>query len=457
MKILMFGVQPYGSAGIVNYVRPLAARYKEMGHEVYCFHSGTWELRYDWYYKPYLKFNAHDFPYEYAELINAPCWRENFGRPDLDEQEDQTEQVFLQYIDRIKPDVMHVNGFTGLPVSLVRVAAGRGIPVIVTHHVYWPLCQKQVMIDYNGSLCEGPVDFDKCSRCTGRLNLKREMLAARLRNTNGQLVEMLAKIRRRFAAKATCGAGAAAENTPADGALAEALRHRLGTMVSIMNDHVAANVCVSTDVKNTLMRFGVKEDKLVVCHIGSSIAEKQLASNPQLHSPFVIGNIGGVAHYKGTHVLVEAATKVRNRNFIVKIFGKYDQKYVDELRSRFDTAQVEFTGRYVPEDLPEILKQIDVMVLPSICNDTAPQTIFESFSGGVPIIASNIGGFPDFVEHGQNGLLFEPGNSDDLARSIEYVLDAPERLSLYRHNIPKLKTIKENADEMISVYQSARR
>ena len=92
------------------------------------------------------------------------------------------------------------------------------------------------------------------------------------------------------------------------------------------------------------------------------------------------------------------------------------------------------------------------MVLPCICNDTAPQTIFESFSGGIPIIASKIGGFPDFIKHDHNGLLFEVGNSDDLAQKICYVLDHPERFSVYKRNIPKLKTITENANELISLY-----
>jgi glycosyltransferase involved in cell wall biosynthesis len=119
---------------------------------------------------------------------------------------------------------------------------------------------------------------------------------------------------------------------------------------------------------------------------------------------------------------------------------------------RFPDLPIEFTGRYRPENLPEILKQIDIMVLPSICNDTAPQTIFESFSGGVPIIASDIGGFPDFVKHDHNGLLFKPGNSGDLAAKIDLVLSNPERLVGYRKNIPRLKTITENAHELISLY-----
>ncbi len=58
--------------------------------------------------------------------------------------------------------------------------------------------------------------------------------------------------------------------------------------------------------------------------------------------------------------------------------------------------------------------------------------------------------------NGKNGLLFEPGNSNDLAEKISYILDHPEEILSYRKNIPKLKTIAENAEELISLYDNMR-
>ena len=139
---------------------------------------------------------------------------------------------------------------------------------------------------------------------------------------------------------------------------------------------------------------------------------------------------------------------------MVKIFGRYNSEYLKSIFPGDEKIPVEFTGAYKPEDLQSILEQIDIMVLPSICNDTAPQTIFESFSGGIPIIASNIGGFPDFVKNGKNGLLFEPGNSSDLSEKIVYVLDHPEAITSYKKSIPKLKTITGNVQELILLYNN---
>ncbi len=201
------------------------------------------------------------------------------------------------------------------------------------------------------------------------------------------------------------------------------------------------------------MRYGVHEDKLFVQHIGSSIAENQKLNRRTFHTPIVIGNIGGVHHYKGTHVLVEAVKNIKNKNFIVKIFGKYDQAYVESVMQGKEDLPIEFLGKYQPTDLFEILKQIDIMVLPSICNDTAPQTIFESYSAGIPIIASDIGGFPDFIKDGISGYLFRPGDSQDLADKLDKVLTDPQKIESFSWKVPKLKTITDNALELVALYK----
>ena len=121
-----------------------------------------------------------------------------------------------------------------------------------------------------------------------------------------------------------------------------------------------------------------------------------------------------------------------------------------------ENLPVEFTGRYTPAQLPEIIDQIDIMVLPSICNDTAPQTIFESYSRSVPIVASNIGGFPDFVKDGVNGRLFRTGDAGHLAEILDDIVNNPSQIRAFSENIPKLKTIRQNAEELLSLYKSFR-
>jgi glycosyltransferase involved in cell wall biosynthesis len=224
-------------------------------------------------------------------------------------------------------------------------------------------------------------------------------------------------------------------------------------MIFLMNRHVSLNLCVSSDVKRTLLRYGVSEEKLRVQPIGSVIAETQKTDIHPLHDPLVVGNIGGVRYYKGTHVLVDALSKLSRDSYRLKIFGPFDQDYMKGMLKGKENLPIEFLGWYNPQDLPGILEQIDIMVLPSICKDTAPQTIFESYSARIPIVASEIGGFTDFIQDGINGHLFAPGNSDELALKLDELLRNPDRIKAFSDNIPRLKTIRENARELTALYQ----
>ena len=51
----------------------------------------------------------------------------------------------------------------------------------------------------------------------------------------------------------------------------------------------------------------------------------------------------------------------------------------------------------------------------------------ESQAFGTPVVASNVGGIPDLIRDGETGLLAEPGDAEDLARQICYMLDNPDR------------------------------
>jgi glycosyltransferase involved in cell wall biosynthesis len=77
-----------------------------------------------------------------------------------------------------------------------------------------------------------------------------------------------------------------------------------------------------------------------------------------------------------------------------------------------------FAGAYRQEDLPELLTSADVVVVPSIWEDCAPLVVAEALAARAPVIGSRIGGIPDFVRHGVDGLLFGPGDATGLARCL---------------------------------------
>jgi glycosyltransferase involved in cell wall biosynthesis len=71
----------------------------------------------------------------------------------------------------------------------------------------------------------------------------------------------------------------------------------------------------------------------------------------------------------------------------------------------------------------EILRYSRFLILPALCYEGFPMVIREAFACGKPVIASKLGAMAELVEDGKTGLLFEPGNPEDLAEKIKWMLD----------------------------------
>jgi glycosyltransferase involved in cell wall biosynthesis len=70
----------------------------------------------------------------------------------------------------------------------------------------------------------------------------------------------------------------------------------------------------------------------------------------------------------------------------------------------------------------------------------------------VPVIGSRIGGIPEIIDHGVNGLLFQPGNSDELASVIEGVAKEPEIIQRLAENIVTPRRTEEEALDYENIY-----
>jgi len=456
MKILLVSTDPHENGGESNYTRPLAAQFVRLGHVVRYLYSGASSGKYNWFFRTYIQKSQSDFPFETGAIINSPGWTYNYGNPGLDVRAPAAERVIARYVKNFRPDIVHMHSRFGLPASILEISRNMGAKVFNTIHAYGLICQRRVMIDSTGSLCPGPFNPNKCAACTGAIDVRKRKLEARLENTDPRLLRLAIQAKRFVftSLHRLTKSDPADIDVNNDLANGEQMGERLRKIVHLMNRSVHVNICVSNDVKQTMMTIGVDGGNLLVQHIGSTIARVQKQNTSEIHDPIVIGNIGGVGKYKGTQTLVDAITRLKSKRFVVKIFGGFQQSFVDHIMQGKNHLPIHFYGKYVPGDLPSILSEIDVMVLPSICNDTAPQTIFEAFSAGIPIIASRIGGFPDFVTDRENGFLFEAGNSAELVQRLEVLMDDHTLIHSFRKAIPRLKTLDENASELIDLYMN---
>jgi glycosyltransferase involved in cell wall biosynthesis len=154
----------------------------------------------------------------------------------------------------------------------------------------------------------------------------------------------------------------------------------------------------------------------------------------------VIGFVGGLdsAHYfKGINYLITAFSKITKDNSRLLIVGEGNLKvqYMDLAKKLGVDKRVVFSG-YVPQlILPEHYNLFDIFVLPSIDRSEAfGLVLVEAMACGKPLVASYLKGVRSVVEAGENGLLVEPKNIQDLADKITYLLEHEDLMKQFGAN-----------------------
>ena len=131
---------------------------------------------------------------------------------------------------------------------------------------------------------------------------------------------------------------------------------------------------------------------------------------------------------KGYIELVKAlGTLSKNEDAELLIFGSNGS---DNATDR--SFPTHYLGSLDEESLHLLYCAADVMVVPSL-QENLSNTIMESLSCGTPVVAFNVGGNCDLIDHKQNGYLAEPNNPDDLGEGIQWVLNSPDYTAL-SHN-----------------------
>lgn len=147
-----------------------------------------------------------------------------------------------------------------------------------------------------------------------------------------------------------------------------------------------------------------------------------------------IGMVGRIGQWKGQHVFLDAAAKVLSEGHKAKfviigapLFGEDD--YLRELHAQVEQLgigdHVKFAG--FVQNIPEVLKQLDVVVHASVSSEPFGMVIVEGMAAGKPVIASYGGGVPEIIVDGESGLLFPMGDADALTQKLETLLNDPQR------------------------------
>lgn len=149
--------------------------------------------------------------------------------------------------------------------------------------------------------------------------------------------------------------------------------------------------------------------------IGLNMNEKQWMPQPyEERLPLRILTVGRLEAIKAQHILIKACflLKMKKVPFVCKIVGEGSLK--DELRSLIDELglidEVFLTGALFEDEVIQCCDWCHVMTLTSISEGT-PMVLIEAMAKARPVIAPDITGIPEMVEHGKNGYLFSKGSS----------------------------------------------
>jgi glycosyltransferase involved in cell wall biosynthesis len=143
---------------------------------------------------------------------------------------------------------------------------------------------------------------------------------------------------------------------------------------------------------------------------------------PVENKKLAVNFLGNATLIKGFDVFGQAAIRLKKKVLFTQN-GSGQRELLDKYR-----RYVRLKGPYKHKDLAEIFKRTDLVVIPSIWEETFCYTLSEAMAHGVPVIASDAGALSERVVQGRNGYLFTVGDVDALVEIIEKLQRDPQHL-----------------------------
>jgi len=191
-------------------------------------------------------------------------------------------------------------------------------------------------------------------------------------------------------------------------------------------------IAISGSIRSQLLECGIPASLLKTIHEGIDLSlypKQPELDRLALTEPVTVGTVSSLSHEKGLRYLIEAASlipHVKGRvRFVIVGEGHFRIKLEELVRKKGLEECVQFLG--FRTDIQALLKEFDLFVLPSL-SEGLSSAIMEAMASSLPVIASKVGGIPELVQNGDNGLLVPPADPESLARAIIQLVENPEAL-----------------------------
>ncbi len=342
-------------------------------------------------------------------------------------------------LEQERPDLVHLVNPAHVGVGLATAARRAGIPVAVTVMDYWWLCPKHTLLHHRKGCCDGRVTWQECLRCIAADDERRWLRG--LAEVSGL----------RDVALPTLYFGRNLMRGVPPHEIRNWVR-RQEILRAVLNE--ADAVVFPSRGTHTNFRPHVNGIRAypVAYGLESRWFEARRESRPNGHprepDELKLGFAGAVAHHKGLHLVLEALRQLDWRSTKVLVAGACDNEFYEhQVRNLARGLNVDFVGCVSSERMPDFMRELDLLVLPSIWPENLPIVMLEAQAIGVPVLASRIDGVTEAIA--DPGMLFDVNSPASLAKTLKAWVQKP-RIPLPAQPV---STADQMVEQTLGVYQ----
>lgn len=335
-------------------------------------------------------------------------------------------QYFIDKLTQLNVDVVHFHTLTtSISVYHYLAAKQSGAKVIFTSHIPGNTCLRGDLMRYGKEICDGKVRLNTCLSCY----LNAQGLPRPISPITAKVMRIL-------------------KQPPL-----------LSQASAIKKDHLEKiKVACSTIItmsnwqQDVFLINGFALRQLTLSrHTFNEISNQQATQNI---GHITVGFAGRVSPEKGLHILIEAFKHVDPNRFTLLIAAikiPAQNKYFDDLLNESkELPNIKWDYNYTPDNIDSFYKQLNILCIPSVCNETGPYVMFESVARHIPVIAANLGGMREWAGLNYPVITYQYDDAEALANLLNNLPVAANT----EFDYPPQRTQTQMSLEMIAVYNN---
>ena len=443
------GFPPFRTGGMIKYCMDLMTEEAKAGHNVYLLWPGKIkkfsENMYIKIHKDYNNTNHNVFIHN-VEIINPlPVPLLNGIKEFKEFIRYKKVNAMYKFLKENNIDVLHVHTLMGLPIEIIKACKELKVKTIFTTHDYFGICPRWGL-EKDGKACLNDHDCKDCIKCNkNALSLKKiKFLQSNLYKIlkNSFVFKLL---RRRNNSKLYIE-----EIDDEDGNVDKSLHKKYQELRKYYVTMLESFDVIHYNSNNTQKIYSqyIKNNlsKVIISISHSSIKENKKIKRVD-NSIIKIGYLGPITKHKGFFFLKDVCDELycETNKFELHIFANFEEKL----------PYLKVHSPYKYGDLENVMEKFDILVCPSLWNETFGFTVLEALSYGKPIIATENVGAKDLIIPEKSGFVVKCENKD-LKEKLKDLINKPEKIenmNNYIFNNVGIKTIREHTKEIIKVYK----